>query len=301
MKKLVLAALLTMVSIPTVYGHAWMEHVEHRFADNDGVKIHYAVAGSGPLVVFIHGWPDFWYSWKNQMEGLSDEYTVVALDTRGYNKSDKPEGGENYAMPHLVADVAAVVKQEKRDKAIIVGHDWGGMIAWSFAMAHPELTDKLVILNLPHPKGLTRELAKMEQQHKNSSYARRFQQPDSHKGLNAEGLASIVSRGDAELKGYYKTAFENSSFDAMMNYYRQNYPREPYAENAQEYPMLEMPVLQFHGLNDTALLAGALDRTWEYLKKDYTLVTIPGVGHWSHHEAPDMVTDTMRWWLKMRK
>ncbi|MFP6616095.1 MAG: alpha/beta hydrolase, partial [Candidatus Hydrogenedentota bacterium] len=74
MKKLVLAALLTMVSIPTVYGHAWMEHVEHRFADNDGVKIHYAVAGSGPLVVFIHGWPDFWYSWKNQMEGLSDEY-----------------------------------------------------------------------------------------------------------------------------------------------------------------------------------------------------------------------------------
>ncbi|HIA47140.1 MAG TPA: alpha/beta hydrolase [Candidatus Hydrogenedentes bacterium] len=278
-----------------------MEHVEHRFADNDGVKIHYAVAGSGPLVVFIHGWPDFWYSWKNQMEGLSDEYTVVALDTRGYNKSDKPEGGENYAMPHLVADVAAVVKQEKRDKAIIVGHDWGGMIAWSFAMAHPELTDKLVILNLPHPKGLTRELAKMEQQHKNSSYARRFQQPDSHKGLNAEGLASIVSRGDAELKGYYKTAFENSSFDAMMNYYRQNYPREPYAENAQEYPMLEMPVLQFHGLNDTALLAGALDRTWEYLKKDYTLVTIPGVGHWSHHEAPDMVTDTMRWWLKMRK
>ena len=81
MKSIVFAALLTVVSVPTVYAQVWMDQVEHRFADNDGVKIHYAVAGSGPLIVFIHGFPDFWYSWKDQMEGLSDEYTVAAMDT----------------------------------------------------------------------------------------------------------------------------------------------------------------------------------------------------------------------------
>jgi epoxide hydrolase 4 len=301
MKKIVLIALLALVAMPGAFAHPWMEHVEHRFAENGDVKIHYAVAGSGPLIVFVHGFPDFWYSWKDQMEGLSDKYTVAALDTRGYNKSDKPEGGENYEMPHLVADVKAVIEAEGQSKAIIIGHDWGGMISWSFAAAHPEMTDKLVIVNLPHPSGFYRELAENEQQQKNSAYARGFQQPDSHKKLNATMLASMVSRGDAELKAYYQTAFENSSFDAMMNYYRRNYPEAPYTKAAPEFPRLNMPVLQFHGLNDTALLDDALNNTWKELDKDYTLVTIPGVGHWAHHEAPDLVTDTIKWWLEMRK
>jgi pimeloyl-ACP methyl ester carboxylesterase len=252
-------------------------------------------------VVFIHGFPDFWYSWKHQMEGLSSEYTVVAMDTRGYNKSDKPEGGKHYAMPNLVEDVAAVIRAEKSESAIVVGHDWGGMIAWSFAMAHPEMTEKLIIVNLPHPKGLINELATNPDQQKNSAYARNFQKPDSHKMLNANMFASMVSRGDEELKGYYLTAFENSSFDAMMNYYRQNYPKEPYDKESTDFAPIKMPVLQFHGLNDSALLPGGLNDTWNNLEKDFTLVTIPGVGHWSHHEAADMVTDTMKWWLAMRK
>lgn len=301
MKKLILSALIALVCLPTVHAHSWMEHVDHRFADSDGVNIHYAVAGSGPLIVFVHGFPDFWYSWKDQMEGLSDQYTVAALDTRGYNKSDKPEGGENYDMPFLVGDVKAVIEKEGKKSAIVVGHDWGGMIAWSFAMAHPEMTEKLIIVNLPHPIGMFRELAENPQQQKNAAYARRFQQPGSEKMLSAEMLSSMVARGDEDLKAHYKTAFENSSFDAMMNYYRRNYPTEPYDEAPSEFPKVMMPVLQFHGLADTALLAGGLNDTWEHLTKDYTLVTIPGVGHWSHHEAPDMVTDTMKWWLEMRK
>lgn len=301
MKKLLLTAVVFLIALPAAHAHPWMEHVEHRFADSDGVNIHYAVAGSGPLIVFVHGFPDFWYSWKDQMEGLSENYTVAAMDTRGYNKSDKPEGGENYDMPFLTADVKAVIEKEGQEKAIVVGHDWGGMIAWSFAMEYPKMTDKLIIVNLPHPKGMFRELAENPEQQKNSAYARQFQQPNSHKMLNAEMLASMVARGDEELKGYYKTAFENSSFDSMMNYYRRNYPKEPYADAPTEFPKVTMPVLQFHGLNDTALLAGGLNYTWENLTKDYTLVTIPGVGHWSHHEAPDMVTDTMKWWLEMRK
>src|SRR5882762_7060037 len=109
------------------------KRVEHGYADSGGVKIHYASLGKGPLVVMIHGFPDFWYSWRNQMEGLSDRFQVVAIDQRGYNLSDKPKGVENYDVKLLVGDVLAVIKTLGRDKAVIVGHDWGGMVAWSVA------------------------------------------------------------------------------------------------------------------------------------------------------------------------
>jgi pimeloyl-ACP methyl ester carboxylesterase len=293
---------VVLVSFPSfVEAHDWMAHVDHQFAENEGVKIHYAVAGKGPLVVFIHGWPDFWYSWHHQMEGLADEYRVAALDTRGYNKSDQPQELDDYAMPKLVADVAAVVKKEGREKAIIIGHDWGGVIAWHFAAAHPEITEKLVIVNLPHPKNLARELMNNPQQEANSAYARNFQKPDSHKGFNPTILANIVAGKDKDMQAKYKAAFEKSSMNGMMNYYRKNYPRAPYTDYAKDFPTLNMPVLQFHGLNDTALLHSGLNGTWEHLEKDYTLVTIPNVGHWAHHEAPDLVTDSIKWWLSMRK
>ena len=97
------------------------------YADSDGVKIHYASLGEGPLVVMIHGFPDFWYTWREQVDALSSDFKVVAIDTRGYNKSDKPEGVASHAMPLLVGDVAAVIRHLGRDKAIIVGHDWGGI------------------------------------------------------------------------------------------------------------------------------------------------------------------------------
>ena len=138
------------------------DNVEHGYAVSEGgVKIHYASLGppSAPLVVLIHGFPDFWYTWRHQMDGLSGQFQVVAIDQRGYNLSDKPSGVENYDAKLLVADVAAVIKQLGRDRATIVGHDWGGIVAWTFAMTQPQLTDKLVILNLPHPNGLARELA----------------------------------------------------------------------------------------------------------------------------------------------
>ena len=112
------------------------DQVEHRFADSNGVKIHYAVLGEGPLVVMIHGFPDFWYTWRHQMRALADhKYRVAAVDMRGYNLSDKPKGVESYAMPLLVGDIAAVVKAEKQTDAIIVGHDWGGAVAWNVAMS----------------------------------------------------------------------------------------------------------------------------------------------------------------------
>ena len=276
--------------------------LESRYADSNGVKIHYKTTGDGPLVVFVHGFPDFWYSWIHQMEGLADGYQVAALDTRGYNRSDKPTGVENYDMALLVGDVASVIANERREHAIIVGHDWGGMIAWSFAMGMPQMTEKLIIVNLPHPAGMSRELANNEEQQKNSQYARDFQKPGSHKALSAVGLAQFLAMGDAKKGAKYEAAFAQSSFEGMMNYYKANYPGGMDGEvGPAVFPRVQAPVLQFHGLEDTALHHHGLNQTWEHLDQDYTLVTLPGVGHWAHHQKPELVTSTMRFWLDMRR
>jgi pimeloyl-ACP methyl ester carboxylesterase len=272
------------------------ERVEHGSVNNNGVKIHYATLGRGPLVVMIHGFPDFWYSWRDQMAALSDTYQVVAIDQRGYNLSDKPKGQEQYGTALLVSDVQAVVKHFPQGRAIIVGHDWGGWVAWHFAMAHPELTERLVICNLPHPRGLKYELAHNPQQQQNSSYARRFQQADAAKTLTAEGLANRLT--DPQVKARYVEAFKQSDFEAMLNYYKQNYPREPYTEETSPVVKVKMPVLMFHGLNDTALLPGALRNTWEWVDNTLTLVTVPGAGHWVQSDAAELVSSTIRKWLE---
>jgi pimeloyl-ACP methyl ester carboxylesterase len=269
--------------------------VEHGYADSNGVKIHYATIGKGPLIVMIHGFPDFWYTWRDQMEALAPNYQVVAIDQRGYNLSDKPAGVENYDMRLLVGDVAAVLRHFKREKAIIVGHDWGGAVAWTFAGAMPEKVDKLIILNLPHLRGLNRELAHNPQQQKNSAYARGFQQPDAASKLTAEALTFWVK--DPEVKKKYVEAFKRSDFEAMLNYYKRNYPREPYTEDTSPIVKIKPPVLMIHGLGDTALLPGALNNTWDYLESDLTLVTIPGASHFVQQDASDLVSRTMKMWV----
>lgn len=273
---------------------------EEGFADSDGVKIHYVTAGSGPLVVMIHGFPDYWYTWRAQMPELAKHFQVVALDMRGYNKSDQPTGVDEYKMPKLVADIDAVVRHFKRDKAIIVGHDWGGVVAWSYAMAFPDKTERLVILNLPHPKGLARELANNPQQQKNSQYARNFQKEDAAKQVTPEMLTFWVK--DTEARKKYVEAFKRSSMEGMLNYYKANYPREPYAYSEEEtkYPPVKCPVLMFHGLKDKALLPGALNDTWNWLDNDLTLITIPSSDHFVQQDAADKVTKCMVAWLTMK-
>ena len=270
--------------------------VAHHYTDNDGVIIHYVTAGaSGPLVVMIHGFPDFWYSWNEQIKALQSTHRVAAIDQRGYNRSDKPKGLENYAIPKLISDVAAVIRDMGEKKAVIVGHDWGGMVAWSFAMSKPEMTERLAVLNLPHPKGLNRELANNPDQQRNSQYARAFQLPGAHNLLTAERLAGWV-KGEAK-RAKYIEAMKRSDFEAMLNYYKRNYPRPPYEEDMSEPVRLKMPVLLIHGLDDKALLHGALNRTWEWLDGDLTLVTIPGAGHFVHHDKPALVSRTLKMWL----
>jgi pimeloyl-ACP methyl ester carboxylesterase len=263
------------------------------YADSNGVKIHYVTAGSGPLVVMLHGFPDFWYTWREQMPALAKHFQVVAIDLRGYNLSDQPKGVENYAMDKLVGDVAAVVKHFKQEKAVIVGHDWGGAIAWAFAMTHPEMTDRLIILNLPHPRGMMRELKNNPEQQHNSAYARNFQQPDAAQKVQPEMLVFWVRPADQKK---YLEALKRSSMEGMLNYYKANYPREPYSAD-REMPLVKCPVLMFHGLKDTYLLPGALNDTWKWVEKDLTLVTVPNAGHFVQREAAEIVTKTMVRWL----
>ncbi len=269
--------------------------VEHGYANNNGVKIHYASLGKGPLIVMIHGFPDFWYSWRDQMEALSSTHQVVAIDQRGYNLSDKPKGVENYDMALLVSDVVAVIKAVGRDKAIVVGHDWGGAVAWTLATVRPDVVEKLIILNLPHPRGLSRELANNPKQQENSQYARNFQKEGAEKQLTAEGLTFWVK--DPEAKKKYVEAFKRSDFEAMLNYYKRNYPREPYREDPSPVVKVKMSVLMIHGLADTALLAPALNNNWDYIEKDLTLVTIPGAGHFVQQDASDLVSRSIKMWL----
>ncbi len=269
--------------------------VKSGYADSNGVKIHYASLGSGPLVVMIHGFPDYWYTWRHQMEGLADRFQVVAVDQRGYNKSDKPPGVGSYDVRLLVGDVVAVVKHLGRDKATVVGHDWGGVVAWYLAIDAPQFVEKLVILNLPHPRGLLRELATNPEQQKNSAYARRFQSEGAEKALTADGLAGWVK--DPEARPKYVEAFRRSDFAAMLSYYKQNYPREPYPVDPSLLRNVQCPVLAIHGLKDTALLAPALNGNWDYVDADYTLVAIPSAGHFVQQDAAELVTKTIRGWL----
>lgn len=301
----VLALLLAVAGQVTASQPDIFDRVMHGYAASEGgVKIHYASLGKGPLVVMIHGFPDFWYTWRHQMSALSERFQVVAIDQRGYNLSDKPKGVESYDMQLLVADVAAVIRHLGRERATIVGHDWGGAVAWRTAMSLPQMVENLIILNLPHPQGLMRELRSNPEQIKNSEYARDFQRQSPTdptvffgRPMTPETLSGWVR--DPAARRRYVEAFRRSDYEAMLNYYKRNYPRAfgPDAPQTPKLPKVKVPVLMFHGLNDQALHADGLSGTWNWVEKDLTLVTIPGAGHFVQQDAVELVTTTMQSWL----
>jgi len=272
------------------------KYVTHHYADNNGVRIHYVTIGEGQTsIVMIHGFPDFWYTWRNQMIALMSKYQVAAIDLRGYNLSDKPQGGEYYLMRHLISDIQAVMHHLGKDKAIIMGHDWGGAIAWFFAMYFPTMTERLIVLDFPHPSGFVRELAQNSQQQKQSAYAHDFQQEGAHKQLTPESLSAWVH--DPVARERYIEAFRRSDFEAMLQYHKQNYPRQPYQDASFQVNKVQAPVLQIHGLQDQWLLPGGLNSTWEWLENSWTLLTIPQAGHFVQHDAADLVSRTIENWL----
>ena len=165
MKYLLSIAIAFVVLVSTVVAdESVFDKVTHHYAENDGVKIHYVSMGEGPVLIMLHGFPDFWYTWRYQMAELSKDYKVVAVDLRGYNKSDAPEGVENYTMPILMKDVIAVIDDLKLKNATIIANDWGGAIAWQVATYYPNRVDKLIALNIPHPAG-NFELLKRQSTH----------------------------------------------------------------------------------------------------------------------------------------
>jgi len=296
--------LLISITLITVAQADLWNDVQHGYADNQGTKIHYTSIGEGPLVVMVHGFPDFWYTWRDQMEALKDHYKVVAMDQRGYNRSDQPDAPEAYDMVHLVSDIATVIQANQSKKAIVVGHDWGGAVAWQFAFAHPELTERLIILNLPHPNGFMRELITNEEQRKNSSYAQAFKN-GSHtdptiffgRPMTPESLAGWVT--DESARKRYVEAFTRSSFKGMLEFYKRNYPDLP--DPSTPVPnvniRIKCPVMVIHGLKDTALNSNGLNHTWDWIDGNLTLVTIPKAGHFVQQDASAMVSRTMKWWL----
>jgi epoxide hydrolase 4 len=271
-----------------------LERVHDAYADSNGVRIHYVTLGHGPLVVMIHGFPDFWYTWRDQMAALSRRYRVAALDLRGYNLSDKPAGVEQYDFSLLVDDVAAVIRELGEESAILVGHDWGGAIAWLFATRNPGMTEGLIALQTPHPRGLLRELRTNPQQQANSAYARAFQESSARDlGLTPAVLAFWVR--DPTVRQRYIEAFARSDIDAMLNYYKRNYPLAPYDDIP--LPKVQAPVLVIHGTADPFLLAAGHNSTWDWVDGRVTIVALPGVGHFVQQDASAEVTRLIKEWL----
>ena len=275
---------------------------ESRFADNRGVRLHYMAAGSGPLVVMLHGFPEYWGFYRPLMGALRDRYRVVAVDLRGYNLSDKPPGVAAYAMPNLVADVEAVIRSEGRRSAIVVGHDWGAAIAWQAAITRPELVDRLAVMSVPHPAGFARELATNPVQQRNSQYARNFQQEGFERNLRPE---MFTAKAPEPLRSEWTEALRRTDFTAALNYYRANYPRmapgAPPDSPPASLPPVKAPTLVIHGMQDQALLAAGHSGTWDHVQADTTLLMIPSAGHDVQHDAQALVNRTVRDWLDARR
>jgi pimeloyl-ACP methyl ester carboxylesterase len=274
--------------------------ITHADAEVNGVRLHYAAAGDGPLLLLLHGFPEFWYAWRAQIEALAPRFRVVAPDLRGYNRSAKPPAVADYAIPALVADLAGLIEHLGYARAVVVGHDWGGVLAWSLAQAAPERVARLVIINAPHPAIFTREIRGNPDQARASSYIPGFHHPGVDVALAAADFAVLdrVLLAPGRAAGFfdaadcaaYKEAWGMpGALTAMMNYYRAN--TDP-ADGALHSPFLERsiapPTLVIWGEQDTALLPGNLDGLDAYVP-DLRIVRIPHATHWVIHEEPAMI------------
>ncbi len=281
-----------------------LDGFEHFYTENDGVKLHYVSGGSGPLVVMLHGFPDFWYTWRNHMSVLKSDYQVVAMDLRGYNLSGQPKDVQSYKMQHLLDDVAAVIKACGKKKATVVGHDWGGAIAWQLAINRPELVEQLVVCNMVHPTGASRAALKTLRGNDNTSYM------DTLRGHSKETLPVSWMSGwvnDSAAKHNYTTALGRSSVDGMLNYYRANTKtKQQRAEwlsdpKIREQPNVVAPVLVIFGLKDKYVNKNGLNDCWNWVDGEFSLATFPNAGHFVQQDESDKVSKRISGWLKRNK
>lgn len=276
----------------------------HNYINANGIKLHYVTQGEGKLMLMLHGFPEFWYSWRYQIPEFANNYKVVALDLRGYNESDKPKAKSAYVMQEFIKDVAGVIKGLGYDDCILVSHDWGGAIAWNFAYAHPEMVERLIVLNLPHPVKFAQGLRTL-QQLRRSYYIFLFQLPILPELVLQTGGCSTIAEAiqktalnknafsPADLEAYKDAAAKPGAVTAMLNYYRNIFQSGIFNQNL---TVLEVPTLMIWGEQDIALGKELTYGTQEYVR-DLQIKYIPNSGHWVQQEQPELVTQYMREFL----
>ncbi len=296
--------------------------LEHRFVQTNGVRLHCAVDGDGPLVVFLHGFPECWYSWRHQLAALAPRFRVVAPDLRGYNESDKPGPVSAYAMSELVADVRGLIEAFGEREAVIVAHDWGGGIAWTFAMEHPEMTRRLVVMNCPHPAIFATHLRSNRRQMAKSWYMFFFQipwLPETLLGLNHAALVGRAVREstivknqitDDDLRVLRDAASRPGALRSAINYYRAVFrsadaraswpswlrrfvegdrPATPVRERLEDWPKISAPTLLIWGEEDVALEKELTLGMEPLFTGPLQIKYIPLCGHFVQQEQPEVV------------
>jgi len=291
-----------------------MPEFQSQYADVNNIRLHYVSKGEGKLIIFVHGFPEFWGEWEDQLLEFGKDYQAVAYDLRGYNLSSKPPGVDAYNMTHHVEDLRCLIEHLGHRSCCLVAHDWGGGVAWSFALRHPEMLDKLVIINSPHPYTFARELLNNPAQREASEYMLLFRSPAAEETLSAnnyenlyQGLFKWGSKWDmpdGTLQKYIKAWSQPGALTGGLNTYRASplYPPTSGAEEEQikavmslprEMLTIKVPTLAIWGEEDSALLTGNLDGLDDYVD-ELTVTRIPDGTHWVIHEQPELINALIR-------
>jgi pimeloyl-ACP methyl ester carboxylesterase len=287
--------------------------IRNRWVEANGQRFEVAEAGAGDrLALCLHGFPELNFSWRHQMPMLADMgYRVWAPNQRGYGKSSRPSGIEAYAIPNLVADAAALIDASGARSVTLIGHDWGAMVAWFFAMNKARPLERLVTMNVPHPACFARELRTWKQLRK-SWYMFFFQLPVVPERMLTANDALAVRRAfrdsaidksrfpDADLDVYARAARQPGAMTAMINWYRAAAPGRASAQGARDYPVILTPTLIVWGEEDVALDIATLDGTDRYVR-DLTIERLPGVSHWVQNEAYEEVNRILAEWLSSER
>jgi epoxide hydrolase 4 len=270
---------------------------EDHYHPVNGITLHTVEAGyaGGDCILFLHGFPEFWYGWKNQLSFFVPKgFRVIIPDQRGYNLSSKPFGVKSYCIQYLVEDIVALIHSLTNKKVVLVGHDWGGVVAWQVALHHPQLVHQLIIINMPHPEVFRQTLKKSIAQLLRSSYAGFFQLPLLPEyiarafdfKLLQRSLLKTAKKGafsKEDIATYKKAWRQPGALTAMINWYR------AYKYNTLSGSgTIQLPVLLIWGRKDPFLLPqmaqASIDRC-----ANGKLVMVEDATHWIHHEHPRLV------------